>query len=210
MRRHVRDLIVNKRFLIVGRDYPWAPPLLRLHAAARYLHFKVPGGKAPLFREEDVEEQFVRGGGKGGQAVAKSSNCVLLKHVPSGQLVRCHATRSQEQNRRLARLELHLRLDEACRGGDSVRGKKAAKLVRAAAKRANRARAKYGAPHRPEPRARPDSGIAALSVPSDLLSFPRKRAVASRHYPWRPLVRGPKQRPFSQLTSRLWHVRRWR
>lgn len=80
-----------------------------------------PGGRPLLYDERDVEEVFVRGGGPGGQAVAKTSNCVVLRHVPSGLRVRCHATRSRETNRLLARRELQLRLDELHEGPASVR-----------------------------------------------------------------------------------------
>jgi len=96
-----------------------------------------------LFREEDVEEKFVRGGGKGGQAVAKSSNAVQLHHVPSGLRVRCHATRSQELNRRLAREELQARLEVAALGAGSKRARAGAKRAKRAAKRRARAAGKY-------------------------------------------------------------------
>ena len=48
----------------------------------------------------------MRGGGKGGQAVAKTSNAVILIHKPTGTIVRCHKTRSQQSNRLIARKEL--------------------------------------------------------------------------------------------------------
>lgn len=56
--------------------------------------------------------------------MAKTSNCVIIKHVPTGVQVRCHATRSREANRRIARKELQLRLDELHRGADSIRAQK--------------------------------------------------------------------------------------
>jgi len=80
-----------------------------------------PGGLPLYYSEAELEEQFVRGSGAGGQSVAKTSNCVILRHVPTGILVRCHATRSRETNRRIARKELQLRLDELHRGAGSVR-----------------------------------------------------------------------------------------
>lgn len=43
--------------------------------------------KVPELKESDLKEEFVRGSGPGGQAVAKTSNCVLLKHVPTGWLL---------------------------------------------------------------------------------------------------------------------------
>jgi hypothetical protein len=96
------------------------------------------------YREEDLQEQFVRGGGAGGQSVARTSNCVILRHVPSGLQVRCHATRSRDLNRKAARRELQLRLDDLARGKDSVRGQRAARAVKAARKARARARGKYG------------------------------------------------------------------
>lgn len=38
--------------------------------------------------EDELEEQFVRGSGPGGQATNKTSNCVVLKHNPSGIVVK--------------------------------------------------------------------------------------------------------------------------
>ncbi|TWJ16429.1 peptide chain release factor family protein [Geobacter argillaceus] len=57
-------------------------------------------------REEDLEEQFVRSSGKGGQHVNKSSTCVVLRHRPTGLEVKCMRERSQSVNRFLARREL--------------------------------------------------------------------------------------------------------
>lgn len=61
--------------------------------------------------EFDIEEKFVRGSGRGGTKVATTSNCVQLRHV-SGVQVRCHETRSLEQNRIIARKRLREKLEE--------------------------------------------------------------------------------------------------
>ena len=42
----------------------------------------------------------------GGQKINKTSNCVFLKHLPSGVCVKCQMDRSREMNRFLARREL--------------------------------------------------------------------------------------------------------
>ncbi|KAJ0019182.1 hypothetical protein NQD34_006751 [Periophthalmus magnuspinnatus] len=70
----------------------------------------------PVLNEEELEEQFVRGHGPGGQATNKTSNCVILKHVPTGIVVKCHQTRSVDLNRKRAREILREKLDVAFKG----------------------------------------------------------------------------------------------
>ncbi|XP_051750880.1 mitochondrial translation release factor in rescue [Ctenopharyngodon idella] len=65
----------------------------------------------PVVHEEELEEQFVRGSGPGGQATNKTSNCVVLKHIPTGIVVKCHETRSVDLNRKRAREILREKLD---------------------------------------------------------------------------------------------------
>src|SRR3989449_5925288 len=67
-------------------------------------------------READLEEHFVRSGGKGGQNVNKVSTCVVLRHRPSGVIVKCQRERSQALNRFLARRELLDKLEDRARG----------------------------------------------------------------------------------------------
>ncbi|XP_021268323.1 probable peptide chain release factor C12orf65 homolog, mitochondrial [Numida meleagris] len=69
--------------------------------------------------EAELKEQFVRGDGPGGQATNKTSNCVVLKHVPSGIVVKCHQTRSVEKNRKIAREILQEKVDLFYKGEDS-------------------------------------------------------------------------------------------
>ena len=57
-------------------------------------------------READLVERFVRGTGKGGQKVNKTSSCVYVLHRPSGIEIKCQRERSQSLNRFLARREL--------------------------------------------------------------------------------------------------------
>jgi peptide chain release factor 2 len=53
-------------------------------------------------KDEDVEWQFFRSGGKGGQNVNKVSTAVRLKHLSSGIVVESQSERYQEQNRKIA------------------------------------------------------------------------------------------------------------
>lgn len=64
-------------------------------------------------REEDLQEEFVRGSGPGGQKINKTSSTVVLRHVPSGIEVRCQRERSQVMNRYWARMDLCDRLETA-------------------------------------------------------------------------------------------------
>ena len=43
--------------------------------------------------EEDLKEDFIKGFGPGGQKTNKSNNCVVLKHLPTGIVVRVHDSR---------------------------------------------------------------------------------------------------------------------
>lgn len=53
--------------------------------------------------EDDLEETYVRGTGKGGQKRNKTSSAVVLVHIPSGIRVRCEDERTQAINRIRAR-----------------------------------------------------------------------------------------------------------
>lgn len=57
-------------------------------------------------KEEDLEENFIRGTGAGGQKINKTSSTVHLRHTVSGLEVRCQRERSQSANRYWARWEL--------------------------------------------------------------------------------------------------------
>jgi len=57
-------------------------------------------------RDVDLVETFARSGGPGGQNVNKVSTAVTLRHRPSGISVTVQDSRSQAQNRRLARERL--------------------------------------------------------------------------------------------------------
>lgn len=69
--------------------------------------------------EADLLEKFVRGSGAGGQKINKTSNCVFLKHLPTGVCIKCQMDRSREMNRFLAKRELCDQL-EAIRDGKAI------------------------------------------------------------------------------------------
>jgi len=92
--------------------------------------------------ERDIEEQFVRSSGRGGQKVNKTSTCVYLKHIPTGIEVKWMEERSQSLNRFLARRELVQRIERLL-GKLTVNDREIEKTKRKKLKRKKRAKLKY-------------------------------------------------------------------
>jgi len=94
---------------------------------------KKDGQDLPELNEEDLVETFVRGSGAGGQKVNKTANKVMLVHTPTQCRVECQETRSLQQNRKIARKRLRLKVDEYMNGKNS---RTAIKTTKAASKKA--------------------------------------------------------------------------
>lgn len=92
--------------------------------------------------EEDLDEQFIRSGGHGGQNVNKVSTCVVLTHRPTGIIVRCQQERTQGLNRFLARRLLVDKIAEKIEGALSKKKAEVEKLRRQKRKRSKRAKQK--------------------------------------------------------------------
>jgi len=88
--------------------------------------------------ETDLDESFVRSGGKGGQNVNKVSSCVVLVHVPSGIAVKCQVERTQALNRLRAREML----------ADKIEAKRVAEKASAAARATKAQRQKRRRPRK--------------------------------------------------------------
>ena len=58
----------------LGEDHK--TQVVKLKGGLQRIKFSVP--------ERDIEEQFIKGFGPGGQKTNKSNNCVVLKHIPTG------------------------------------------------------------------------------------------------------------------------------
>lgn len=78
----------------------------------------------------ELEWEFYRSGGKGGQNVNKVETAVRLKHLSSGIIVECQQSRTQGENRELAMKMLRSRLYE-----EELRKREAAKNAANAGKK---------------------------------------------------------------------------
>lgn len=93
-------------------------------------------------REEDIQETFIRSGGRGGQHVNKTSTCVYLKHVPTGIEVKCQEERSQSLNRYRARVILANKIEQLIKGRKSEEIQRIEKIRRQKRKRSKRSKEK--------------------------------------------------------------------
>jgi protein subunit release factor B len=64
----------------------------------------------------DILEKFIKGSGKGGQKVNKTSSTVYVKHLPSGIEVTCNKTRCREDDRFFAKRILVEKIQESLTG----------------------------------------------------------------------------------------------
>jgi protein subunit release factor B len=92
--------------------------------------------------ESDLEEQFIRSGGKGGQNVNKVATCVRLKHIPSGLDIKCQKSRYQLLNRYYARCLLVKKIETIIKGKQSAENQRIEKIKRQKRKRSKRAKEK--------------------------------------------------------------------
>jgi protein subunit release factor B len=91
-------------------------------------------------REQDLDEQFVRSSGAGGQNVNKVASCVVLHHRPSGIRVKCQQERSQGLNRFLARRILLDKLAAKLSAAKSETEQRVEKVRRQKRRRSRRAK----------------------------------------------------------------------
>lgn len=105
----VRTVIDCDGFLMSGvaTDRVQQGAQMRGKSFKRHLDYS----RVPRLDETDLEEQYVRGSGPGGQATNKTNNAVVLRHKPTGLVVKCHETRSLLDNKKRAREIMVTKLD---------------------------------------------------------------------------------------------------
>lgn len=90
----------------------------------------------------DLREDFIKGGGPGGQKINKTSSCVQLTYLPMGWVLRSQRSRHREDNRFFVRRLLLERLEEVALGRESARQRQIHKLRAQKRKRNRRAKEK--------------------------------------------------------------------
>ncbi len=93
-------------------------------------------------RPEDIHESFIRGSGKGGQKINKTSSAVQLRHAATGIEVTVQKHREQSKNRISAYKLLIAKIEEHVRGKESARAKKIFKLRKQKQRRSKKAKEK--------------------------------------------------------------------
>ncbi|KAG6010775.1 hypothetical protein E4U21_004163 [Claviceps maximensis] len=128
--------ILNTSFLAVARTARTAQRAQRAFTYTPLRSKNLPPRPKPP-PDSEIEESFLKGSGPGGQKINKTSSAVQLKHIPTGIVVKCQATRSRSQNRKEARELLARKLDDLRNGEQSrssivgeVKRKKAASALK--------------------------------------------------------------------------------
>jgi len=91
---------------------------------------------------QDIDEQFTRGSGHGGQKVNKTSSAVQLRHRPTGIEVKVQKYREQSKNRVSAWKLLIRKIEEKKKGSLSQHAKHNFKLRKQKARRSRRSKEK--------------------------------------------------------------------
>lgn len=132
----------NLRVLRLHRSLLPTARLPRAFSTTRAPRAKQLPPRRPIL-DAEIEENFLKGSGPGGQKINKTSSAVQLKHLPTGVVVKCQETRSRSQNRKIARRILGERLEELELGDEARTAVKARERSRKKASADRKKRRKY-------------------------------------------------------------------
>ncbi|KAK2841635.1 hypothetical protein FQN49_006062 [Arthroderma sp. PD_2] len=73
----------------------------------------------PSIDDSEISGSYLKGSGPGGQKINKTNSAVQLIHIPTNTVVKCQATRSQSQNRKIAKQILAQKVELLEKGDQS-------------------------------------------------------------------------------------------
>ncbi|RJE23002.1 peptidyl-tRNA hydrolase domain protein [Aspergillus sclerotialis] len=97
------------------------------------------------FNESHLTVSYLKGSGPGGQKINKTNSAVQLTHKPSGTVVKCQATRSRSQNKKIAEQLLADKVEQQERGDKSRAAIKADRARKKKASKVKKSKRKYRA-----------------------------------------------------------------
>ncbi|KAL6242730.1 hypothetical protein RBB50_010376 [Rhinocladiella similis] len=109
--------------------------------SSRKTHTPLP--PRPSLPDHELKHTFVKGTGPGGQKINKTNSAAQVTHLPSGIVVKCQATRSRNENFKIAKRILAEKVEFLEKGDESRAAKVVDRAKRKKASRVKKSRRKY-------------------------------------------------------------------
>ncbi|KIW17273.1 hypothetical protein PV08_04464 [Exophiala spinifera] len=97
----------------------------------------------PSLPDHELKHTFVKGTGPGGQKINKTNSAAQVTHLPTGIVVKCQATRSRNENFKIAKRILAEKVEFLEKGDESRVAKVVDRAKRKKASRVKKSRRKY-------------------------------------------------------------------
>ncbi|KAJ9647505.1 hypothetical protein H2204_000134 [Knufia peltigerae] len=129
-----------------GYGYAWSNLAARLsfstHSFLKKKHQPALPPR-PSLPDDELKHTFVKGTGPGGQKINKTNSAAQVTHLPTGIVVKCQATRSRNDNFKIAKRILAEKVEFLSKGEESRVAKVVDRARRKKASRVKKSRRKY-------------------------------------------------------------------